>query len=210
MNIKALSAALGVALTTFAFTANAQKTYTSGLATYDTEVRGQPAEGKLYFTPDSAATIVTFGAGTFKLLTTAKHTYLAVILDIPVAGIKKAGVATPGELEEGAAAYPSFTFSPTTDTKTISGFNCKRVVAKNSNGGKTYDIWVTNDVIVPNTAYPFYYSGIGGYPMQFTYFQQGQELSITIKTLTSSTAPAGTFAIGKDFEVGTMADLGGN
>jgi hypothetical protein len=36
-----------------------------------------------------------------------------------------------------------------------------------------------------------------------------QEASITISSVTDGMAPAGTFAIPKDFERGTMADLRG-
>ena len=207
MKTKLLSAALSLALTVGAFTANAQKSYTSGVVSFPTEVRGQPADAKLYFTPDSSATLVTFGAGSVKMLATAKHDYLAVILDIPVAGIKKAGIATPAELEEGAAMYPTFTFTPTTDTKTISGFACTRTVAKDDKSGKSYDIWVTKDVTLPPTATPFYYKGVAGYPIQYTAFNQGEEVNIVVKTITADKAPAGTFGISSDFEKGTMADL---
>jgi len=207
MNIKVLSAALGLALTAGAMSAHAQKTITEGLATFSTEIQGQPADVIDYFKVDSAAQVITFGAGNVKVLTTAKHDYLAVLLDIPVAGLKKAGIATPAELEEGMAALPTFTFTPTTDTKVISGFNCKRVVAKDSKSAKTYDVWVTNDVVVPPTAVPFYYQAIGGMPVQFTAFQQGQETSITIKTITAGKAPAGTYAVAGDFEKVGMSDL---
>jgi hypothetical protein len=207
MNIKLLSAALGLALTVGAFNANAQKTINEGMATFSTELQGQPADVVDYFKADSAAQVITFGAGNVKILTTAKHDYLAVLLDIPVASLKKAGIATPAEMEEGMAAIPTFTYTPTTDTKVISGFNCKRIVAKDSKSGKTYDVWITNDVIVPPTAIPYYYAQVGGMPIQFTAFQQGQETSITIKSITAGPAPAGTYAIASDFEKVGMSDL---
>jgi hypothetical protein len=207
MNIKLFSAALGLALTAGACNANAQKTINEGMATFSTEIQGQPADVVDYFKADSAAQVVTFGAGNVKVLTTAKHDYVAVLLDIPVAGLKKAGIATPAEIEEMGAAVPTFTFTPATDTKVISGFNCKKVVAKDNKTGKTYDIWITNDVVVPSTAVPFYYAQIGGMPIQFTAFQQGQEQSITIKTITAGPAPKGTYAIASDFEKVGMSDL---
>ncbi|HAL80898.1 MAG TPA: hypothetical protein DCO83_00620 [Mucilaginibacter sp.] len=159
------------------------------------------------FTTDSTATVITFGPGTVKILNTAKHDYVAVVLDIPVAQLKKAGIATPAELEEGMAALPTFTYTPSAETKVISGFNCTKVVAKDNKSGKTYDIWITKDITVPATALPFYYAAIGGFPVQFTSFQQGQEISITITSISNDKAPAGTFAISKDFERGTLADL---
>ena len=207
MNIKLFNVALGIVLTATTISASAQKTYTEGVVSYSTEMRGQQADVKQYFTADSISSVITFGPATVKILMTAKHDYLAVVLDVPVASIKKAGIATPSELEEGMAALPTFTFTPGTETKQISGFNCKKVVAKDAKSGKTYDVWITNDISVPSTAIPFYYSSIGGFPVQYTAFQQGQETSITISSVSGDKAPAGTFGIPKDFERGTLADL---
>jgi len=211
MNIKIMAAAFGMALTTFAIHANAQKTINEGVAEYSTQIQGQPADVKEYFKSDSTAIIITFGAGNVKILTTAKHDYMAVVLDIPVAQLKKAGIATPAEIEEAMNTMPQFTFTPTAETKTISGFNCKKVVAT-SKDGKKYDVWITNDVVVPPTAVPYYYQSIGGVPIQFTGFQKGgdgstQEVDITIKSITDAKAPAGTYAIASDFEKVGLSDL---
>jgi hypothetical protein len=207
MNIKLFNVALGMALTATTISASAQKTYTEGVISYSTEMRGQQADVKQYFTADSSAAVITVGPAVVKVMTNAKHDYLAVTVDVPVASMKKAGIATPSELEEGMAGLPAFTFTPTTETKQISGFNCKKVVAKDSKSGKTYDVWITNDITVPAVAMPFYYANIGGFPVQYTAFQQGQEQSITISSVGDGKAPAGTFAISKDFERGTLADL---
>jgi|SRR6185312_6171772 hypothetical protein len=210
MNYKLLNVALGIVLTATTLGASAQKTYTNGMVAYTMDMQGQAGDVKQYFTPDSSAAVITFGPGIVKVLSTAKHDYLAVILDIPVASLKKAATATPAELEQAMAMIPSFSFTPTTETKKIGDFNCKKVVAKDTKSGKTYDVWVTNDVSVPTTAYPFYYANAGGFPVQYTAFQQGQEQSITISGISDAKAPAGTFAIGKDFEkVSSLADLRG-
>lgn len=210
MNIKIMAAAFGVALTTLAINAKAQKTINEGIASYSTEIQGQPAEVNEYFKSDSTAVVITFGAGNVKILSDAKRDYLAVVLDIPVAQLKKAGIATPAEIEEGMNSLPQFTYTPTSETKTISGFNCKKIVAK-SKDGKSYDVWVTNDVVLPPTGIPPYYKGIGGVPIQFTGFQKGgeglQEISITIKSITEGKAPAGTYAIASDFEKVGLSDL---
>jgi hypothetical protein len=207
MNIKLLNVALGIVLAATTISASAQKTYNEGVLSYSMEMQGQQADVKQYFTPDSSAALITMGPANIKVLSDAKHDYLAVLVDVPVASMKKAGIATPAELEEGMAALPSFTFAPTTETKQISGFNCKKVVAKDKKSGKTYDVWITNDITVPQTALPLYYASIGGFPVQYTAFQQGQEQSITIATISGDKAPAGTFGIPKDFEKGTLADL---
>jgi hypothetical protein len=207
MNIKLFNVALGIALTATTLSASAQKNYTQGVVSFTTEMRGQPAEVKEYFTADSTAQLITLGPANIKILSNAKHDFIAVVLDIPVASIKKAGIATPAEVEEAMSQLPNFTFTPGTETKQISGFNCKKVVAKEAKSGKTYDVWITNDFTVPETAFPIYYNKIGGFPVQFTSFSQGQETSITITSITADKAPAGTFGIGKDYTRGSMADL---
>jgi hypothetical protein len=169
---------------------------------------------KDYFTPDSSAMSFSAGPATIKILSNAKKTFFAVLVDVPVASIKKAAIATPDEIDQQMAALPKFTFTPSTETKQISGFNCKKVVATDTKTSKTYDIWVTTDVSIPSNAFADYYAGAGGFPIQFTSFSQGQEASVTVTAITDEKAPAGTFAISADFDKITMDDLkamsGGN
>src|ERR1041385_2573446 len=193
MKMKFLSAALGIAFSAIALSASAQKTYTEGVVTYKTSMRGQDVEIKEYFRADSTAATFSAGPATIKLLSDANHKSFAVLVDVPVASIKKAAVYSPDEVEQAMSSLPTFTFAPGTETKTISGFNCKKVVATDNKDKKTYDIWVTNDITVPATAVPFYYKAIGGFPVQYTAFQQGQSTEITVSSVTDQKAPAGTF-----------------
>ncbi|HEY2580749.1 MAG TPA: hypothetical protein VGI43_03030 [Mucilaginibacter sp.] len=214
MNIKFFNVALGIALTATTIGANAQKTYTQGVVMMSTDMRGQPVEIKDYFTPDSSAMAFTAGPASIKLLTDAKSTFFAVLVDVPVASIKKAAIYTPAEIEAAMDAMPKLTFAPAADTKSISGFNCKKVVATDPKTSKTYDIWITNDVTLPQSAIPKYYASIGGVPIQYTSFSQGQEASVTVTGITDAKAPAGTFTISSDFDKITADDLkamsGGN
>ena len=111
------------------------------------------------------------------------------------------------EVEQAMSSFPSFTFAPGTETKQISGFNCKKVVATDTKDKKTYDIWVTNDITVPPTAIAEYYKGAGGFPVQYTAFQQGQSTEITVSSVTDQKAPAGTFGIPADFDKISKDDL---
>jgi len=63
MNNKFLNVAMGIVLTATAMSASAQKTFTSGVASFSTDMRGQMAEVKQYFTPDSSAMGDYFRAG---------------------------------------------------------------------------------------------------------------------------------------------------
>jgi len=207
MKIKFLSAALGIILSATVLSASAQKTYTEGVVTYKTSMRGQDVEIKEYFRADSSAATFSAGPATIKLLSDANHKSFAVLVDVPVASIKKAAIYTPDEVDQVMSTMPTFTFAPGTDTKQISGFNCKKVVATDNKDKKTYDIWITNDITVPPTAIPVYYKEIGGFPVQYTAFQQGQSTEITVSTVTGDKAPAGTFGIPADFDKITKDDL---
>jgi len=207
MNIKLFNVALGIVLTATVMSASAQKTYTQGVVNLSTDMRGQPVVIKDYFTPDSAAFSFTTGPATIKILADAKYTFFAVLVDVPVASIKKAAIYTPAEIEAAMDAMPKFTFAPGTETKQISGFNCKKVVATDTKTNKTYDIWITNDVTVPQSVIPKYYASIGGVPIQYTSFSQGQEASVTVSSIADTKAPAGTFTISPDFDKISLDDL---
>jgi hypothetical protein len=207
MKIKFLSVALGMILSATVMSASAQKTYTEGLVTYKTSMRGQDIEIKNYFRADSAALTFAAGPATIKLLSDANHKFFAVLVDVPVASIKKAAIYTPDEVDQAMSAMPTFTFAPGTETKQIAGFNCKKVVATDNKDKKTYDIWITNDITVPSTAIPDYYKGAGGFPVQYTAFQQGQSTEVTMSSVTDTKAPKGTFGIAPDFDKISKDDL---
>jgi hypothetical protein len=214
MKINILSAALGIALSAAGMSANAQKTYTEGTVTYKTNMRGQDVEVKEYFRPDSNAVTYTVGSATIKILSDANQKSFAILVDVPQASMKKAAIMTPDEIEQAKNGLPSFTYTPGSETKQISGFSCKKVVATNTKDKKTYDVWITNDITVPSSAIPSYYKEIGGFPVQYTTFQQGQSSDVKVSSVTEQKAPAGTFGIASDFDKITMDDLkamsGGN
>jgi hypothetical protein len=214
MKINILSAALGIALSAAGMSANAQKTYTEGTVTYKTNMRGQDVEVKEYFRPDSNAVTYTVGTATIKILSDANQKSFAILVDVPQASMKKAAIMTPDEIEQAKNGLPSFTYTPGSETKQISGFSCKKVVATNTKDKKTYDVWITNDITVPSSAIPPYYKEIGGFPVQYTTFQQGQSSDVKVSSVTEQKAPAGTFGIASDFDKITMDDLkamsGGN
>lgn len=187
--------------------AKAQKVYKEGSATFTMSSSMGSVDSKSYFKADSNATITQQGPAKITVLTAgADGDYLTILVDVPVANIKKAAVATPAEVEDFMAKLPKLTFTPGTETKQISGFNCKKVVAKDEKG-TAYDVWVTNDITAPITGVSKLYAKAGGYPVQFTTFQQGQTISVTLKSIAEEKVPAGTFAIPAGYDKITLTDL---
>lgn len=198
---------MGLALTATAMNASAQKAYKEGVAIISMNVMGNAVEAKSYFTPDSSALEFSTGPASIKVLTNSKGTYMAYLVDIPVASRKIAAVASPAEVEEEMAKFPVLTFAPTTETKVINGFNCKKVIATNPKDNKTYDIYVTNDITLPTGANSKFYEKAGGIPVQYYSFQNGQATQVTLKSVTEQKVPKGYFGIPADFDRISMDDF---
>ncbi|MFD0764704.1 DUF4412 domain-containing protein [Mucilaginibacter lutimaris] len=207
MNNKLFTVALGIALTATAMSASAQKAYKEGVATLSMSVMGQTVDAKNYFNADSSAIAFSAGPANIKVLTDNKGTYMVYLVDVAVASIKKAAVATPAEVEEQYSKLPVYTFAPTTETKVINGFNCKKVVATDTKDNKKYDVWVTNDISLPMNAASKVYAKAGGVPIQYTSTRDGQTSEITVKSVTEQKLPKGTFAVPADFDKITMEEL---
>ena len=207
MKLNFLNVALGIVLSATTIMASAQKAYKEGSMTYTATVAGQTADSQLFFKGDSSSTSGKAGPASFKTIMANNGDYLAIILDVPVANIKKAFIGTPAELEQAKDMEPNFTFTPTTETKVINGFNCKKVMVKDAKSGTSSDAWVTNDFTVPVNILTKYFASAGGFPIQFTTVQQGQQLQILIKSISDVKAPAGTFSIPAGYERGTFADM---
>jgi len=212
MKTKFLSAALGIALSATMLSASAQKSYTEGLVTIKTSARGQDVEMKQYFRSDSIATTFAAGPATIKLLSDVNYKFFAVIAEVAAFNVKKAAIYTPDEIDQVVTGFPTFTFAPSAETKQISGFNCKKVVATDTKTQKTYDIWITNDIALPAAVTDKYYAGIGGVPVQYTSFQKGPDgawvtADYTVTAVSDQKAPAGTFGIAPDFDKISKTEL---
>jgi len=201
--------ALGLALTTAVVAAKAQKTYTQGVITYNINTMGQDIEAKSYFTADSSSFQYSAGPVTIKMIATAKNDYFAVLVDVPVASMKKAAVSTPGEIEEAADTQPSYTFTPTTETKKIGDYNCTKYIAKDDKTGTTYDLWLTTDVSAPSNIVTRSFASLKGVPVQFSYTPAGSKVSqlVTLKSISDEKVPAGSFAIASSYDKISMSDL---
>lgn len=209
MKLKLATVAAGIALVAASISAKAQKAYNEGAITYTVTTPRGAGEAKTYFKADSNVTVTQTGPATIKVLSVGTDNYLAVLVDVPVAGIKKAAVATPAELEQFVAALPELSFTPTTETKQIAGLNCKKVVAKDSKDASTFDVWITNDVSAPINGISQLYSKVGGFPVQFTTVQMGQKVSVMFKSITDEKAPAAAFKVPADFDKISLTDLQG-
>ncbi|HEY0244695.1 MAG TPA: DUF4412 domain-containing protein [Mucilaginibacter sp.] len=207
MNNNILKVALGVSLTIAAFSASAQKNYTEGVVSYTTTSPAGNAESKISFRGDSSLTVLQTGPAVIKLITTVKHSYFAILVDVPVASMKKAAVLTPDEVDQASDELPKLTFTPTTETKQISGYNCKKVTAKDAKSGSDIEVWVTNDISAPANTVSMPFVSAGGFPVEVITTLQGQKADITLKSITEQKVPAGAFGVPAGYDKITYDEL---
>lgn len=200
-------AAMALALTTIGYAAQAQKVFTEGVVNYDVSTNGQQSEAKNFFRGDSSSYQMQQGPASINILSNVKANYMVILVDVPVASIKKAAVLTPADIEQMKDQEPNFTFTPTTETQTISGYSCKKVQAKDSKSGSNFDVWITNDITVPTNNMTKYFSSLGGFPVKFTTIQRGTPVQITLKSIVQEKVKPGTFGIPADFDRITLDDL---
>lgn len=207
MNIKKSITAMVIALSCITISANAQKTYTEGTVTYALATGIGDMEAKLIFNADSNAFITQQGPANIKAVSNTARTYGVILVDVPLISIKKAAILTPAELKQAEEQAPKYTFTTTTETKQINGFNSKKVIAKDAKSGSTIDIWVTNDIKAPVNTLTKLFEGAGGFPIQFKTTQSGQTIDATLKSIVQEKIPAGSFGIPAGYERITLNEL---
>lgn len=199
--------AMCLALTAIGFTANAQKNFTEGVANYTTSSAGQQQEATIYFKGDSSAYQFQAGPANVKLISNHKAEFMAILVDVPVASMKKAAVYTPADIEQMKDKIPSYTSTQTTETQTIAGYKCKKVQEKDTKSGSTFDVWVTNDINAPSNIFTQNFADLGGFPVKFTTLLRGQKIDVMLKSISAEKVKAGAFAIPADFDRITVEEL---
>ncbi len=204
-NIKKMTLAL--AFTTIGFVAQAQKSFTEGATTYNLTSEGQQSEAKIFFKGDSSSYQFQVGPANIKLLSGNKANFMAILVEVPVASMKKVAVYTPADMEKMKDREPSFTSTPTSETQTIAGYNCKKVIVKDSKNNLTFDVWVTNDISAPSNTFTKYFTDINGFPVKFTTLVQGKKTDVLLKSISAEKVKPGTFTIPADFDRITLTEL---
>jgi|SRR5882724_1030376 len=203
--LKNMTLATGIAASVV--TGLAQQKYSEGIITYDINVRGQDTEASCYFKGDWSAYSFQQGPAKIKAIGNLRGHYSAVLVEVPVAGIKKAAIATPSELETMEDLMPQYSFTPTVETKPIGDYHCRKYRATNTKTRESNDVWATTDISIPTNILTRAYSSLPGVPVLFTISQQGVIQTVTLKSVRKAQVPADAFSIPADFAKVTMEQL---
>jgi hypothetical protein len=207
MKIKQFILGIVLAFSCITISASAQKTYTEGTATYALATPIGDLDAKLIFNADSNAFITQQGPANVKAISNTAGTHGVILVDVSLIDLKKAAVLTPAELKQAEEQAPKYTFTTTTETKQINGFNSKKVIAKDAKSGSTMEIWVTNDIKAPTNSLTKLFKEAGGFPVQFKTSQSGQTFDATLKSIVQEKIPAGSFGIPAGYDRITLNEL---
>lgn len=159
-----------------------------------------PKEVTCFFRGDSTAAIVNQGTATIKGVSVFKTGYHCLIVDFPANSKKIVVVMSPEEVEQEKAGIPQLTFKKGTEKQTINGFNCIKATATDIKTSTVYDIWLTNDIVIPPSSVSRPVSGFGGVPVRFVTFNNNITINAELKEVKEEPVPAGFFTASKDYE----------
>lgn len=94
--------------------------------------------------------------------------------------------------------YDGIQFNPTTDKKTILGYECKKVVAKLGDGS-TYNVYYTTSIIPSNKEYEYQFKDLPGFVLEYeAESEDGKtKISYTAAQITLVPVPVARFDIPK-------------
>jgi len=195
-----------VCLLAFAFLSSsltAQKTLSEGTLVYNMSVETGAGEPKMADMLDGATTTIYLKGNdsrselvsslgreaTIYNATTGK----GVILK-DYSGQKLMITLSAKDWEENNKKYLGITFDNTGETATISGFNCKKAIAKLKNG-TTFTVYYTTDVNLVNKSYDAQFKTLPGLPVQYEMASGKMKFKFTLASISYNSVPATKFEI---------------
>ena len=96
--------------------------------------------------------------------------------------------------EENNKKYEGIVFNNTGETAKISGFNCKKAIAK-LNNGTSFTVFYTTDITVANKSYDAQFKTLPGLPVQYEMQSGKMKLKFTLASISYNPVPSSMFEI---------------
>lgn len=157
-----------------------------------------PKQAVVYFKGDSTISVQQTKEESTSVITDSKAAYMLALLKSPS---KKYAVDYDKAAQaEELAGMPSYTFTKSTEHKTIAGYDAIRYVLKDKITGESAEAWFTKDVaIIPNSLTSTLDTALG-VPLAFTLKQSGIIVKTTATQVKFEPVPAGIFSVPKGYE----------
>jgi GLPGLI family protein len=92
--------------------------------------------------------------------------------------------------------YEGITFTNTSETKVIAGYNCTKAEAKLSDG-TTFTVFYTTDIIPENKDYDYQFKNLNGLPLEYELVQGKLTIKYTVSKINLNPVPASKFDLPK-------------
>lgn len=92
--------------------------------------------------------------------------------------------------------YEGITFTNTSETKVIAGYNCKKAIATMKDGSSFF-VYYTDEIIPDNMDYNYQFKDLPGLPLEYELALKRLKIKYTVSTIDINPVPASKFDIPK-------------
>jgi GLPGLI family protein len=193
----------------------AQKTFTEGTLVYNMSVETGSGEPKMADMLDGATTTIFLKGSQSRLelvsgLGSEATIYNAIsgtgVILKDYSGQKLMITLSPQDWEANNKKYDGIIFENTNENSVISGFNCRKAIAKLKNGS-SFTVFYTADVNPANKSYDAQFTTLPGLPVQYEMQSGKMKFKFTLAKITYDPIPSSKFEIPKSgYRVLTYAE----
>lgn len=194
-----------VSFCTLLVTANAQRKVSELTLVYDASISSGSSEPKMADALDGhTKTIYIKGNMSRAEMASAlfssatihdSKTGTAVVLK-EVSGQKLLIRMSADNWAENNKRYDGITFTNTSETKTIAGYNCIKAEARLPDG-TTFTVYYTPDIVPENKEYDYQFKNLNGLPLEYELVQGKLTIRYTVSKINMNPVPASKFDIPK-------------
>ena len=161
-----------------------------------------PTESVLYFKGNMSRSEIQMGIGSTAIISDHKLGETITLMDM--LGNKSAIKSTKLDAEAERSSNNKPTVELKSDTKVIAGYNCKKAVVSTTgrNGGLTFDVWYTNELMARNS-FDSELEGINGFMLEFQTEQNGMTMKMTAKSVEEQQVDDSKFMLPEGYTVMT-------
>jgi GLPGLI family protein len=182
---------------------NAQKALSEGTLVYNMSVETGSGEPKMADMLDGATTTIYLKGNESRSELVSSLGREATIYNASTgkgvmlkdySGQKLMITLTAKNWEENNKKYEGIVFNNTSETAKISGFNCKKAIAK-LNNGTSFTVFYTTDVTVANKSYDAQFKTLPGLPVQYEMQSGKMKFKFTLASISYNSVPASMFEV---------------
>ncbi|HEY8660486.1 MAG TPA: hypothetical protein VIL78_15735 [Hanamia sp.] len=187
------------------FSSNAQRTLNEGTLVYNMSVETGSGEPKMADMLDGATTTISIkgsqsrvellsGLGREATIYNAATQSGVILKDY--SGQKLMITLTSKDWEDNNKKYEGIVFENTGETSVISGYNCRKAIAKLTNG-TTFTVFYTTDINLSNKSYDAQFKTLPGLAVQYEMQSGKMKFKFTLAKISFDTVPLSKFEIPK-------------